>query len=111
MSVLAERLEEAFEKTKLDAADVGRVVGATGRTVSRWMKAESEPRSQARERLLELLAVVDGLARTLRPEVAHDWLFAPNPALGHNKPVDLLKDGEYRLVLGAIDALGEGVFV
>lgn len=111
MAMLAERLEEAFDKTRLEPGEVGRVVGASGRTVTRWLKDEAQPRSEARERLLELLAVIDRLAGTLRPEVAHDWLFTPNPSLDHQKPADLLKERRYREVLGAIDALGEGVFV
>lgn len=111
MAMLAERLEEAFDKSKLEPGEVGRVVGASSRTVSRWLKDQAQPRSQARERLLELLAVVDRLAGTLRPEAAHDWLFSPNPSLDHRKPADLLKEGSYREVLGAVDALGEGAFV
>lgn len=109
--MLAERLEEAFDKSKLEPSEVGRVVGASGRTVSRWLKDEAQPRREARERLLELLAVIDRLSGTLRPEVAHDWLFTPNPALDHRKPADLLREGQYRLVLGVVDALGEGAFV
>jgi hypothetical protein len=35
----------------------------------------------------------------------------PEPADGHRKPVELLRAGEKRQVLGAIDALAEGVFV
>jgi hypothetical protein len=31
--------------------------------------------------------------------------------LSHQKPIDLLREGHYREVIGAIDALGEGVFV
>lgn len=111
MAMLAERLQEAFGKSSLEPSEVGRVVGASGRTVSRWLNDQAEPRRDARERLLELIAVVDRLSKTLRPQAAHDWLFTPNPALDHQKPADLLKEGEYREVLGAVDALGEGVFV
>jgi putative toxin-antitoxin system antitoxin component (TIGR02293 family) len=95
----------------LDQEEVARVVGANPRTVSRWLKQEAAPRREARERLLEFLAVIERLSSTLRPEPAHDWLFSPNPALGHEKPADLLKEGGYREVLGAVDALAEGVFV
>lgn len=111
MVILVERLEQAIEKSNLEPSEVGRVVGTSGRTVTRWLKAEAQPRRDARERLLELLAVIDRLSGALRPDVAHDWLFSPNPALDHRKPAELLKEGKYREVLGAVDALGEGVFV
>jgi uncharacterized protein (DUF2384 family) len=70
-----------------------------------------EPRAEARERLLEVVPALERLATTLQPAAAHDWLFTPNPDLDHEKPVALLRHGEYRRVLGAIDALAEGVFV
>ncbi len=35
----------------------------------------------------------------------------PNPALDDHKPFELLRVGEFRRVLGAIDAMADGVFV
>ena len=58
-----------------------------------------------------MVAVFDRLTATLTPAAAHDWLFTPNGALDYHKPIDLLRGGEFRQVLGAIDALAEGVFV
>ena len=109
--VLKDRLEEALKRAELDQEDVARVIGASPRTVSRWLRQEVEPRKEARERLLEFLAVIERLSTTLRPQPAHDWLFTPNPQLGHGKPADLVKEGKYREVLGAVDALAEGVFI
>ena len=50
------------------------------------------------------------LSETLRPRTAHDWLFTPNPSLDHHKPVELLRVGNFRPVLDAIDAMADGVF-
>jgi uncharacterized protein (DUF2384 family) len=68
---------------------------------------EDHPRPSARE----LVAVLEHLSDVLQPQPAHDWLFTPNPMMDHYKPVDLLRAGEPRKVLGAIDALAENVFV
>lgn len=106
-----ERLERAAASIDLDQRALARVLDANPRTVSRWLKKEAAPRPDARERLLELIAVLERLSATLRPSAAHDWLFTPNASLDHHKPVDLLREGEFRRVLGAIDALAEGVFV
>lgn len=108
---LTSRLEEALRTADLDQEEVARVVGTNPRTVGRWLREEAAPRKEARERLLEFLAVIERLSATLRPQPAHDWLFSPNPSLSHEKPADLLKEGRYREVLGAVDALAEGVFV
>jgi putative toxin-antitoxin system antitoxin component (TIGR02293 family) len=108
---LAERLGKATESIDLDQADLARMLETNPRTVSRWLSRETSPRPDARERLLELIAVLEQLSGVLQPEPAHDWLFTPNPSLDHYKPVDLLRAGEFRRVLGAIDAMAEGVFV
>jgi putative toxin-antitoxin system antitoxin component (TIGR02293 family) len=96
---------------QLDRADIARVMDANPRTVGRWMQRQTEPRPDARERLLELIAVLERLSGVLEPAAAHDWLFTPNPMLDHHKPVELLRAREYRRVLGAIDALAEGVYI
>lgn len=111
MATIADRLGEAAGRVELDQGELARLLETTPRTVARWLNREAAPRPDARERLLELLAVLELLSTTLTPEAAHDWLYSPNPALEHHKPVDLLRRGDYRPVLGAIDALAEGVFV
>ncbi len=108
---LAERLEQASDRLELDQADLARVLDTNPRTVARWLQKQASPRPDSRERVLELLAVLEQLSGVLQPQAAHDWLFSPNPMLDHYKPVDLLREGEYRRVLGAIDAIAEGVFV
>jgi putative toxin-antitoxin system antitoxin component (TIGR02293 family) len=108
---LAERLGHASGQIELDQADLARLLQTNPRTVSRWLSRQTSPRPDARERLLELITVLEQLSGVLRPEAAHDWLFTPNPALAYHKPVELLRAGEFRQVLGAIDAMAEGVFV
>lgn len=110
MPDLAERLESISQRVELDQADVARVLDTNPRTVARWLGRETQPRPEARERLLELIAVLEQLSGVLTPPAAHDWLFTPSPLLDHHKPVELLRAGDYRRVLGAIDALAEGVF-
>lgn len=110
-TTLAERLRSAVERTELERADVARLVDTNPRTVARWLAEESEPRTEARRRLLEVLAVLEQLSGLLRPQAAHDWLYSPNALLEHEKPIELLADGQWRRVLGLIDALEEGVFV
>ncbi|MGH3440984.1 MAG: antitoxin Xre/MbcA/ParS toxin-binding domain-containing protein [Nitriliruptorales bacterium] len=108
---VATRLGELADKLSLNQADVARVVDTNPRTVARWLRDEAEPRRPTRERLLEFIAVLEQLSAVVQPQAAHDWLFKPNPLLGHEKPADLIRRGEYRRVLGAIDALAEGVFL
>jgi putative toxin-antitoxin system antitoxin component (TIGR02293 family) len=110
-TALSDRLGNLASRTELEQADLARALGTSPRTVARWLHEGVLPRREARERLLEVLAVLERLAATMTPAAAHDWLFSPNPLLEYQKPIDLLRAGNYRLVLGAIDALADGVFV
>ena len=111
MASLTDRLDEAVAKAHLEPSHVARAVDTNPRTVVRWLAGESSPRPAARERLLELIAVIGRLSGVLEPQAAHDWFFTPSPLLQNQKPIDLLTKGRYRDVLGAVDALAEGVFI
>jgi hypothetical protein len=104
---LADRLGKAIAQVKLEDADLARIAGTSLDIVARWLSGQTTLRVDA----LELVAVLEKLAGVLRPGPAHDWLFTPNDSLDHHKPVDLLRTGEFRRVLGAIDEMSEGVFV
>jgi len=111
MSTVAERLGTILERGHLDYVDIARILETNPRTVARWVRKETEPRWEVRERLLEFFAVMERLQQVIRPRAAHDWLYTPNPTLANQKPVELLRRGEFRDVLAIIDSLGEGVFV
>ena len=61
--------------------------------VARWLHRQASPRPESRERVLELLAVLERLSGVVQAQAAHDWLFTPNATLDHHKPVDLLRGG------------------
>jgi hypothetical protein len=60
------------------------------------------------DRLLELKAVTDLLVQIMPAPSASLWLRAPAPELGYDKPLELIRDGEFRGVIGALTALAEG---
>lgn len=107
----AGRLSAACEGADLGPTDLSRILPASERTLRRWLDGESVPRQRDRERALEVAVVLEELARVFKPEGAANWLFAPNQAFDFAKPADLLADGEYRKVIAAVEATGEGVFV
>jgi len=53
--------------------------------------------------------VVDHLSAVLRDEPARLWLRSPNPDLDWHKPLELMAEGDYRRVIGAVLAMAEGV--
>jgi uncharacterized protein (DUF2384 family) len=104
------RLVAVMDKTGLDPADVARILDKPPRSIYRWLSEDVQPRWESRERLLEVIYVMERLSQVIVPGASQDWLFTPNAELGHQKPVELLRAGGFREVLAVIDALGEGVF-
>jgi putative toxin-antitoxin system antitoxin component (TIGR02293 family) len=109
MAMLCDVLDELIYTHVVDAGDLAQITGATSRSVSRWTTAKAIPRRHAEDRLLELKAVVDQLRSVLRDEPARLWLRSPNPDLDWRKPLELIAEGEYRRVIGAVLAMAEGV--
>lgn len=109
MTTVATLLDDMLRTGIVDAPDVARVMGTTARSVTRWAAEGSMPRRDNEERLLELKAVVDALRQVMRDEPARLWLRSPVPALDYRKPIELIAQGEYRQVIGAVLSIGEGV--
>ena len=58
----------------------------------------------------KLSATVEGLARVMDPEYAPVWLRKPVPALGDEKPLDVLARGDYRRLSRLIPGLESPTF-
>jgi uncharacterized protein (DUF2384 family) len=111
MSMAARRLERIVEAGYLDSISVARVLDKSPKTVVRWLRHGVEPRWESEQRLRELEAVLDRLQGVVEPAAAREWLFTPVPMLDYELPANLVRNGEFRRVIAAIDAIGEGAFV
>jgi transcriptional regulator with XRE-family HTH domain len=80
----------------IETADIARVTGAARATVGAWLRATRRPRAEHRERLLELVAIVDRLAEIMDDDQVALWLQKPLPALDEVSPLDALAAGRYR---------------
>lgn len=109
MTALGSKLESLTADTRLTHEEVGEIVGSSARSVSRWLAGETEPKSDARRRLLELAYVADELASVMRPDDINLWIFTPNRLLGHDTPAERVRSGDFKSVLAAIEALADGI--
>jgi hypothetical protein len=80
----------------IETGDIARATGAERGTVTSWVRAARRPSGDRRLRLLELVSLVDRLARVMDPSYVPLWLQKPLPALGDARPLDALADGRYR---------------
>lgn len=109
MTAFALLLNQLFEGSVVDTADLARVSASHPRSVMRWRSEETAPRRDAEERLLELRAVIELTRRVMRDDAARFWMRSPNPDLGYEKPLDLVAAGQYHRVIDLLLAMAEGV--
>jgi hypothetical protein len=90
----------------LHAPDIARATGVAPSTARAWLARTRSPgRGQAAERLIELYALVERLAKVMDPGFIPVWLRMPVPALGDRKPLDAIRDGDYPKVSRLVAAL------
>ena len=81
--------------------------GAAASTARAWLAGTRGPSGERAERLIELSALVERLVPVMDPSYIAVWLRKPVPALGDDKPLDVIARGEYRRVARLISALEE----
>ena len=85
------------------------LLGVSPAQVTRWRNGSGIDAANAqRVDLLEL--AMSSLLRVYSPEAAEDWLLGVNPHLRDRRPVDLIRGGNTRELLEAIEAEAAGSF-
>jgi uncharacterized protein (DUF2384 family) len=70
---------------------------------------DTEPGERV-ERLIELSALVERLARVMEPSYIEVWMCKPVPALKERKPIDVIASGDYMRVAELVSTLEEASF-
>jgi hypothetical protein len=92
----------------LTVAEMAQLIGVAERQVRNWSSGSNTPSGPNRDRLLQLHYVSRLLRDVYTREGAEIWLHGRKRSLGGRRPVDLLAEGEYDEVLGAIERLQSG---
>ena len=98
------------EIAQLSDADIARATGVARSTARAWLAHTRSPTGERAERLIELSALVERLARVMEPSYIAVWLRKPVPALAERKPIDLIAGGEYLRVAELVSSLEEATF-
>jgi hypothetical protein len=112
MSALTAFAEEVNRVRELGVAtgDIAVATGSAPATVNAWARATRQPSGAKRERLLELVALVDRLERVMAAAYVPLWLLKPVTALGDRPPLELLSKGRYRDVSRVVAELENDSF-
>ena len=82
----------------VETGDIATATGAEVGTVTSWARATRRPSAEFRARLLELIAIVDRLSRTMDTQYIALWLNKPLLALDDERPLTALGNGRYKEV-------------
>ena len=84
---------------------IARATGAAPGTVRDWLALRRQPSGVRAERVAELGAIVERLARIVEADYVAVWLDKPIAALDDEKPIDLLRRGECVRVARLVSSL------
>jgi len=88
--------------------ELAEITGVRARQVQNWASGANRPQGAAKELLLDLHYVVEQLLDVYTPEGVDIWLHGRNRSLGGQKPIDLLRMGDFEPVLAEIESLTTG---
>lgn len=104
---IVEEVIYVHEKAHLSGHDIARATGAADSTVRSWLARTRSPSrsNEVVERLIELSAIVERLMRVIDPSYVSIWMRKPIPALDDRKPLDMIRNGDFRDVSKIVAAL------
>jgi uncharacterized protein (DUF2384 family) len=108
-SAFADEVHYLRDLGHLNESQISRAIGVNRSTVGAWLRRQRAPSGVRAERIAELSAIVSRASGVMRPEYIPVWLSKPVPALGFEKPMDLVARGEYRRVAELLSELETGV--
>ena len=109
MAIYANEIKRV-RKLGIESADIARATGAARATVNAWIRATRRPAAEHRQRLMELVAVVDRLVDVMDDDHVALWLQKPLPALRDARPLDAIANGRYRDVSRVVAELEDDSF-
>jgi hypothetical protein len=94
-ATLTDLLELVRGRVPLTNGDVAAATGADEKTVARWIERKGAPAGEQAARLSELIAVVERLEVSTKPDAIPDWLNRAVPMLDGQTPLQTIAAGGY----------------
>jgi hypothetical protein len=108
---VADLLIGVRERVPLSEAQIARGTGASAERVRAWLERREAPAGVQAQRLTELVAFLEEMARNLRGEtLAQEWLDGTVDVLSGANPLDEIATGRYEQMIQYALGLSYGVF-
>ncbi|MGZ4232021.1 MAG: hypothetical protein ACXVVQ_11405 [Solirubrobacteraceae bacterium] len=106
----ADLLIGLLERVPISEAQIARPTQVEPETIQAWLRRREAPAGLEAQRLTELVAFVDEMARTIRGDALAEWLDRDIPFLDGGNPLDELAAGGYGRLIQLALGLTYGVF-
>jgi hypothetical protein len=107
-SGLYARIVQDVRAASVTTAELAEITGVRERQVQNWVSGANRPTGPTRDRLLEVHYIVEQLLGVYSPEGIDIWLHCRNRTLDGQRPIDLLREGQFEDVLHAVERLATG---
>jgi predicted transcriptional regulator len=108
----ANTIHRMKESLGLNFTEIAKAIGVHRNTVYRYHKLESVPSKKVLEQLVQIREITQLLSEVLVNENAQrEWLCSTVPLLGDQRPIDLIREGEFNKVRSVLAGLNSGVFL
>ncbi|QDO88058.1 hypothetical protein FNH13_06595 [Ornithinimicrobium ciconiae] len=104
---LAQEIARVSRLGNLTAAHLADATGGDPSSARRWRNGTRAPAGEHASRALQLTALVERLAQVMDSTYIPVWLVKPIARLDDRRPVDAIRDGDYRSVSRLVAALEE----
>ncbi len=102
------RIVHDIRESAMTVQELADVTGTNRRQVTNWASGSSKPGPATRDRLLEVHYLVGMLRDVYTREGAEIWLHGRKRSLNGQRPIDLLRAGDFATVLQAVERLRTG---
>ena len=109
---LAPSLHHIMDTLGITPRELARAVGASDKTVARWLADETYPQHHSREKLAELEALTERLLDSFdSPESVAQWIHNPTRSLAMLRPIDAIVAGQIDRADGALETILSGIYI
>lgn len=102
---LSEEIARVSQLGNLTARHLAEATGGDPSSARRWLQGTRTPSGEHATRALELTALVERLAQVMDTRYIPIWLIKPIARLDDRRPVDAIREGDYREVSRLVAAL------
>ena len=106
----ADLLIGLLERVPMSEAQIARATQAEPETIQAWLRRREAPAGLEAQRLIELVAFVEEMARNIRAAALVEWLDRDVDTLQGANPLDELAEGGYERLIQLALGLTHGVF-